>query len=68
MKKKFHDTHGAAKYLAGDEKPLKTNTLEGWRVQGRGPKFYRIGGLIRYDEADLDSWLEQQAVTSTSQT
>lgn len=66
MKRKLHDTKSAAKHLGGEDNPLKENTLEIWRVQGRGPRWIKIGRLVRYDEADLDAYLESQTRTSTS--
>ncbi len=62
-KSKLVATPSAAEYL-GDFKP---NTLEGWRIQGVGPRFYKIGRLIRYSLADLDAYIEAQARQSTSQ-
>ena len=56
-------TPQAAEYLGG----LKTNTLEGWRIQGTGPKYRKIGRLVRYSIGDLDAYLEAQTRTSTSQ-
>ena len=46
---------------------LKPNTLEGWRIQGIGPRYRKIGRLVRYSIADLDAYLEAQTRTSTSQ-
>jgi len=63
MKPILVTTHEAAEYLGG----LKPNTLEGWRVQGIGPRFIKIGRLCRYSIADLDVYLEAQKRQSTSQ-
>jgi hypothetical protein len=30
------------------------------RASGDGPKYYRDGLVVRYREADLDEWAEQQ--------
>lgn len=32
-------------------------TLANWRGLGEGPAFYKIGRLVRYDEAVLEEWL-----------
>lgn len=56
-------TPQAAEYLGG----LKTNTLEGWRIKGIGPKYRKIGRLVRYSLEDLDTYIEAQTRTSTSQ-
>lgn len=61
---KLLDTTAAAEYLGG----LQPNTLEGWRVAGRGVPYVKIGRLVRYRVADLDAYLEAQTRTSTSQT
>lgn len=45
---------------------LKPNTLEIWRVEGRGPTFIKIGRSVRYRESDVVQWIEEQACTSTS--
>ena len=36
-------------------------TLRGWRQRGVGPRFYKIGGRVRYDLDDLDAWIAAQA-------
>ncbi|MBD9613584.1 helix-turn-helix domain-containing protein [Pseudomonas sp. PDM02] len=46
---------------------LKSNTLEIWRTQGKGPAFRKIGRAIRYVEADVLTWLDAQTCSSTSQ-
>jgi predicted DNA-binding transcriptional regulator AlpA len=42
-------------------------TLEGWRRDGCGPKFVRLGSLTRYRKADLESWLARRIYTSTDE-
>lgn len=61
--RKLYDTIQAAEHLGG----LKPNTLEGWRVQGIGPRYIKIGRLVRYTNTDLDAYLAAQTRTSTSQ-
>lgn len=41
--------------------PLKT--VYTWNTEGTGPKYYRVGKHARYRLADVDKWLEKQAVT-----
>lgn len=36
-------------------------TLANWRYRGEGPRFYRVGQLIKYDRSDLDAWLDERA-------
>jgi hypothetical protein len=44
---------------------IKVNTLAKWRVQGSGPRFRRIGRLIRYGAKDSREWLDGQTRSST---
>jgi len=46
---------------------LKPNTLEIWRIQGKGPVFRKIGRAVRYVESDVLAWIEAQTCASTSE-
>lgn len=35
-------------------------TLRQWRHQGRGPRSFKLGALVRYERADVLEWLRQQ--------
>lgn len=35
--------------------------LSEWRSAGRGPKFIKVGRLVRYRAEDVQSWLDQQS-------
>lgn len=63
-------THTGTKLLdtaaAAEKLTVKKNTLEIWRLQGKGPTFRKIGRLVRYAECDIDAYLESTAHTSTS--
>jgi len=61
--KELVTTDDAAKYLGN----LKTNTLEGWRIRGYGPRYIKVGRLVRYDLADLDAYIQAQTRRSTSE-
>ena len=37
-------------------------TVYAWNSRGIGPKRYRVGKHVRYRRADVDAWLETQAV------
>ncbi|MFF0706586.1 helix-turn-helix transcriptional regulator [Gordonia sputi] len=37
-------------------------TLAHWRLEGRGPNFYRLGRSIRYRRSQLDDYLAACAV------
>lgn len=41
-------------------------TLRIWRSRGKGPDFYRIGGRVYYDMADIQRWLSLQRNTSAA--
>ena len=47
---------GAARYIG-----VQPQTLANWRYLGKGPRYYRVGQLVKYDVRDLDRWLEQHA-------
>ncbi len=52
----------AASYLG-----LKVYTLRKWRREGSGPEYIRCGArLIRYMQADIDSWLGQRKFQSNA--
>lgn len=55
-KRELIDTPPAAAYLG-----VSPHTMENWRYLGQGPRYFRIGSLIKYDVADLDAWLDEQA-------
>lgn len=56
------DTVGAAKHLG-----LAVSTLEKLRVGGGGPPYVKMGRSVRYRLCDLESYLAQRVVASTSQ-
>lgn len=49
-----------------DELGISRRTLPVWRVQGRGPKFIKIGKLVRYERTVIDAWKEANTHSSTS--
>lgn len=42
-------------------------TLERYRVSGDGPRFVKVGRLVRYRASDLDEWLAGRVRGSTSE-
>lgn len=58
----FFDSREAAKYLG-----LKKCTLEAWRTRGGGPKFVKLGRIVRYRKFDLDNWIESRVRENTIQ-
>ncbi len=55
------DTAAAAARLG-----VETTTLQNWRWSGDGPRYVKVGRLVRYRLSDLADWLDQQTRTSTS--
>jgi hypothetical protein len=45
---------------------INTGTLAMCWVTRDGPPFHRVGARIRYSRADLDRWLTERRVRSTS--
>ena len=56
------DTEGASRHLG-----LAVSTLEKMRVYGDGPSFVKMGRSVRYRICDLEAYLAQRVVGSTSQ-
>ena len=56
------DTRGAASYLG-----MSKSTLEKLRVFGGGPKYLKLGHLVRYRPQDLDEWMSERLIGSTSE-
>ena len=52
---------------AADYVRLGPPTLERFRISGYGPRYCKLGGAVRYRQADLDDWLESRLVRSTSE-
>lgn len=50
----------AAKYLG-----LSKSTLEKMRMEGRGPRYLKLGGRCFYRRTDLDAYLEAAIVETT---
>jgi predicted DNA-binding transcriptional regulator AlpA len=49
-----------------DRLHLSMKTLRNWRVRGEGPKFLKIGRLVRYRLSDVLAWEEASLRSSTS--
>ncbi len=47
---------------AADVLSVSVRTLQAWRAQGRGPRFVRVGRLVRYAKADLLEWIKLHTV------
>lgn len=40
--------------------------LQQMRVKGGGPRFYKIGGAVRYDNEQIKAWIAARECKSTS--
>jgi predicted DNA-binding transcriptional regulator AlpA len=56
------DQKKAAKLLA-----ISVRTLERHRVTGTGPRWARLGRLVRYRQSDLTAWVDSNLRLSTSE-
>ena len=55
--------HEAAERLS-----LEVATLRRWRWAGKGPRFLKIEGAVRYDPNDISEFVEASRRRSTSDT
>ena len=52
--------------LTGEEIERETNgrikkkTLDHWRMQGKGPPYFKVGRRVLYRRADVERWLADQ--------
>jgi len=47
---------------------LADSTLEQWRLKGKGPKFIKLGRLVRYRLSDIDAYISRlQGFNSTTE-
>ena len=37
-----------------------------WRLLGKGPKFIKVGNLVRYRRGDVQAWLDENTFVSTT--
>ena len=50
---------------------VKPQTIRLWRLQGKGPEYFRLGDSpkapVRYSESAILDWLNQRRFSSTSE-
>lgn len=44
---------------------ISVASLRRWRLEKRGPKFIKVGSLVRYRPEDLEQWLQEQPTGGT---
>lgn len=54
--KELIDPKATAAYLG-----VSQQTLANWRYRGEGPRFYRVGRIVKYAQGELDAWLDEHA-------
>ena len=64
---KQYDEVEAGNYLGGEGHPIPRATMQYWRVVGKGPKYVKLGRLVRYPQETLDNFLKESTRTSTSE-
>ena len=47
-------------HQAAERLGLSVTTLRTWRCREKGPRFYRLGRSIRYDEAEIARFLSER--------
>lgn len=62
LRKRFLRSKEASAYTGYAESSLRT-----YRVKGGGPQFIKHGRIVLYDIADLDAWIGNMRVGSTSE-
>lgn len=62
MSDRWMDTEEAAPYSK-----YAVSTFEKFRTYGGGPRFHKRGRKVLYKQSDLDAWLSEIAVLSTSE-
>ena len=45
---------------------LSPRTLERFRLEGRGPTYFKFGRIVRYKRSTILTWADAQLRTSTS--
>ncbi len=51
---------------AADLLGVSVRTMQNWRQNGKGPRFFKIGRAVRYSVSDLVDFIAARARTSTS--
>lgn len=45
-------------HQVADSCAISVLTLRKWRGEGRGPRYVKIGTLVRYRPEDVDAWIQ----------
>lgn len=61
-----HTHHLVTEDEAADLLKVKPSTLRRWRYSGGGPRFRKIGRLVRYHIGDLQAFVAEASRPSTN--
>jgi hypothetical protein len=64
----LYNSKGASEYFTKKGFSFAEGTLIVWRSGGKGPRFIRLKGKIRYREKDLDEFLDLHEILETTDT
>lgn len=42
-------------------------TLTTWRCRGKGPVWFKLGGLVRYRQSEINRWLAESGDTTLTE-
>ncbi len=62
MQTDFLTARQAAEFLG-----LKKNTLDIWRLKGKGPNYTRLGKAVRYRMSDLEKFIADNTVENRNE-
>lgn len=48
--------------VAAQRLDVSDKTLRRWATAGKGPRAYRVGRGLKYREAEIEAWIDAQAV------
>lgn len=57
-------THLTTKQLA-ERWRMHVNSLANWRVEGKGPRFVKVGKVILYSVAEIEAYEKKKTQRST---
>ena len=63
----LYDETGAGVFLGGIDSPISVRTMQRDRQKGTGPKFIKVGRLVRYRKSALNEHLNNRTFSSTSE-
>ena len=56
----------AAEAETAAELHIQPQTLRAWRIRGQGPRYVRVGKLIKYRSSDIRDWVQSRVTEPAS--